>query len=259
MSEERLNGILVTNIQRMCFHDGPGIRTVVFLKGCTIHCPWCSNPENLSYNIEKYEKDGNTSYYGRYYTEPELHDELLKDRLSWINDGGITFSGGEPLSHIPTIKNLLKSLKTEGIDLAVETSLFVDENMIDVSLCFFDHFIVDIKILDEQICNRVLGGDCSLYKRNVKRVVDSGKDLVFRIPCNNEYTLTDKNSRSIIEFLKQYRDIPVQIFAIHDLGAEKYRSLGIEMWRHEKVKEKSLLDFKDELTMNGISTEIIKL
>ena len=51
--------LIITNIQRMCFHDGPGIRTTVFVKGCSLHCPWCSNPENINLSEEPYEKNGN--------------------------------------------------------------------------------------------------------------------------------------------------------------------------------------------------------
>lgn len=59
------NRLLISNIQRFCLHDGPGIRTTVFLKGCSLHCPWCSNPENISFTIQKYSKGGVEGNYGK--------------------------------------------------------------------------------------------------------------------------------------------------------------------------------------------------
>ena len=59
--------VIVTNIQRFCLHDGPGIRTTVFFKGCNLKCPWCSNPENLSFEIEEYNNDGIKGIYGKEY------------------------------------------------------------------------------------------------------------------------------------------------------------------------------------------------
>ena len=72
--------ILLTNIQRFSLHDGPGIRTTVFLKGCSLRCPWCSNPENLKPHPEKYMKDGIDGIYGKYYSASELVKECLKDK-----------------------------------------------------------------------------------------------------------------------------------------------------------------------------------
>ena len=64
--------MIVTNIQRFSLHDGPGIRTTVFLKGCSLCCPWCSNPENISFEMESYVKNGKTGIYGREYSNDEI-------------------------------------------------------------------------------------------------------------------------------------------------------------------------------------------
>ena len=96
--------ILITNIQRMCFHDGPGIRTTVFLKGCNLHCPWCANPENISALPQAYERDGRKGLYGKEFSEEELLKEVLKDRRFYEDGGGVTFSGGEPLLQIKALK-----------------------------------------------------------------------------------------------------------------------------------------------------------
>ena len=81
-----MDKILVTDIQRFSFHDGTGIRTTVFLKGCSIRCPWCSNPENLEPAIQRYIKDGNEGLYGRWYSSAELYQEVIRDKEFYIGD-----------------------------------------------------------------------------------------------------------------------------------------------------------------------------
>ena len=83
--------IYVTNVQRFSLHDGPGIRTTVFLKGCSLRCPWCSNPENLIYEPQKYIKDGIYGIYGRQYEIEELYSEIVKD---------INFYDGKKVSYV---------------------------------------------------------------------------------------------------------------------------------------------------------------
>lgn len=135
--------ILYTNIQRFSLHDGPGIRTTVFLKGCSIRCPWCSNPENLSNQIQRYIKDGQEAFYGSFMEPDELYAEILKDKNFYIGEiddysisnceemnrlpGGVTFSGGECLLQIEQLIPLLKRLRDEHIHITVESSLFVPQ------------------------------------------------------------------------------------------------------------------------------------
>ena len=71
---------LLSNIQRMCMQDGPGIRTTVFMKGCGIHCPWCSNPENLSFEAEEYTRSDGKGVYGSSCSIDEIYQEIIKER-----------------------------------------------------------------------------------------------------------------------------------------------------------------------------------
>ena len=84
---------LITNIQRMCMNDGPGIRTTVFLKGCNLHCPWCANPENIRFISEEYEKNGIKGVYGKSYSLDEVYQNILKDIGFWEKEGGDLFRG----------------------------------------------------------------------------------------------------------------------------------------------------------------------
>lgn len=250
---------LITNIQRMCFHDGPGIRTTVFLKGCGIHCPWCSNPENMSFIPENYSLEGEKGIYGSYYADDELINLIMKDYKFWLSGGGVTFSGGEALLYANKLRNVWRELKKRNVNIGIETSLFASEKCLDIALEYVDFLIVDIKILDAKMCEKILGGDINLYRKNLEKAYKMKKILCFRIPCNYEYTLTQHNKNLIFELLNNYKDIKTQIFSIHKLGESKYESLGVKMWDFKSVKAADIEMFCDELIKNNIDAEVISI
>ena len=251
--------VCVTNIQRMCFHDGPGIRTTVFLKGCSIRCPWCSNPENLSFEPEEYEKDGQKGIYGRWYSAEVLLRALLKDRVYWGESGGVTFSGGEALMQVEGLLPILQLLKQEDIHIAVETALFVPQEHLKKVCHLIDYFIIDIKLLEEERCREILKGELSLYLRNIDFLFAEKKLSLFRIPCCKEYTFTEANRKKIMDFLEKYQGIPVQLFQVHNLGEAKYLSLGRKAHDWEKIADVDLKKFCNELKQRNIAAEIIKI
>lgn len=251
--------MLVTNIQRMCFHDGPGIRTTVFTKGCSLHCPWCSNPENISFIPEEYKENGITKTYGREYSPEELVDILMKDQGFWDGGGGVTFSGGEALMQADALRDVLSRLKENNVHTAAETALFVPEKILEMIMPYIDYFIVDIKILDAVKCRETLGGEISLYLKNVETLYQAHKLCLLRIPCCPEYTFTEENKRKLFEILKKYDSVPVQLFQIHELGEKKYKSLNRMMWRSRGVSDEELADYQAFLRKNGIDAEIIHI
>ena len=251
------NGLIITNIQRMCFHDGPGIRTTVFLKGCSLHCPWCSNPENINLSEEPYEKNGNRGIYGKRYSASELTDIVLKDKDFWI-PGGVTFSGGEALLQADKLSDVLRKLKERQIHVAVETALFVPTERICLVLPYIDYFIVDVKIMEESACQEILGGKLELYKQNVDFLYKNGKINIFRVPCCPEYTFTENNKKQILEFLKQYPDVQVQLFTVHSLGEKKYESLKRPMWKSKGTDRESMSVYCAQLKENGIKAEVLE-
>lgn len=246
--EEKL---LVTNIQRMCMHDGPGIRTTVFLKGCNLYCPWCANPENIHPFPEKYNKNGREGEYGKYYTTDQLVWEILRDRRYWEPDGGVTFSGGEPLLWMKGLSAVMESLKQKGVHLAVETALQTEKSLLETAAGYVDLFIVDIKILEPERCKEVLGGDVQRYTENVGMLKKMGKTMLFRIPCNREHTIQQGNVERIKRFLAQYADVPVEIFATHSLGKGKYESLGLPFRAYQELSAGELAEIADDLSECG--------
>lgn len=260
--------ILITNIQRFSLHDGPGIRTTIFFKGCALRCPWCSNPENLRLCQENYTKDGIKGTYGLYMSCEDLFGEIVKDKAFYGANiynkkdylsallGGVTFSGGEALLQIEHLIPLLKRLKEEHIHTTVETSLFVEEKNLQIAMKYIDLFYVDIKILEPNACKRVIGGELSLYLKNVDLLMKQRKDTIFRVPIIGNYTDTNMNRGYSIEFIKKYKPLKVELLKEHNLGTSKYITLGLEPPVIEEVLSEYLEEYKEQIIEQGIPCEI---
>ena len=115
----------IFDIQKFSVHDGPGIRTIVFLKGCALRCKWCCNPESQSFEIQNMTLGGKTKVVGRDVTVREVIDEVLKDRIYFRRSGGgLTLSGGESLLQADFAAALLAAAKENGLTTAIESTGF---------------------------------------------------------------------------------------------------------------------------------------
>lgn len=254
--------VRVSNIQRFSLHDGPGIRTTVFLKGCNLNCPWCANPENLDFEPTKYfnENTKEQGYFGQDIESLELYNEIIKDKQYYkMNNGGVTFSGGEPLLQIKALEPLLEKLKKEKINICIETALQVPTELVEIATKYIDEFIIDIKILDKQQCKKVLNGDIELYYKNVDLLSTKKQIDIFRIPLINEYTLKESNIVKVIELLKKYPAKKVEIFKIHNLAESKYKSIGKEMIKFSEIEDSKIKELYEKLRQLNINIEIIKI
>lgn len=280
--------ILLTNVQRFSLHDGPGIRTTVFLKGCSLRCPWCSNPENLKPSPEPYIKDGVPGTYGKYYEAEALVHECLKDKnfyegkiaspADWcITDaemieqlpGGVTFSGGECLLQMPALVPVCEALHSSGVNIAVETCLFVPSANLSLALNHIDFFYVDMKILNPDRCKAVEHGNLELYLNNLDKLLswtdDKGrhKPVVIRIPVIGSYTDDEHNRKAVYDLIKTSREaggniLKIELIKEHNLGESKYKSLGLPLDYHG-VDDSLMETYKAELSELGILTEICKI
>lgn len=251
--------ITVSNIQRFCLHDGPGIRTTIFLKGCSLHCPWCANPENIKLDIEKYIDNGEEHFYGKEMALSEIYNECLKDKSFYGNDGGVTFSGGEPLLYIKQYEPLLQELKEDKISLCAETALFVNPNNVGFSVKYFDSFCVDIKILDKHVCKSLLGGDIELYKSNVDYLLSEGKKIQFRVPLILPFTTKTKNLNAIADFCNKYKINNLELIKGHNLAQKKYQLLNKRMYKTPDLESFELNNIQEIFLKAGIKTTLCKI
>ena len=261
---------LITNIQRFSLHDGPGIRTTVFLKGCSIHCPWCANPENILPYPEEYVKDGKQGTYGQYLSCDEIYNELIKDRIFYdqmdesdelgIQRGGVTFSGGEPLLQFDVLEPLFARLKKEKIHICAETCLFVPEDKLSIAIKYVDLFYVDIKILNEDKCKNIIGGNLKQYLDNLAFLFAARKAIVFRIPIIGGFTDEEKNMASIRDMILKYSPKKIELIKEHNLGKNKYISLGKKPLDLNSVSDKQMEDIKFALSnVVSVPLEICKV
>lgn len=251
--------VIVTNIQRFCLHDGPGIRTTVFFKGCNLRCPWCANPENIEFDIQEYVCGTEQGKYGYAIDLNDLEKEILKDENFYGDNGGVTFSGGEPLLQFNNIEPLLKSLKDKSINICIETALMVKEEIVDIALKYVDEFIIDIKILEKERCKAILNGEIDLYYKNIETVFLNKKNVVFRIPIVEEYTYDSTNIELIIQLLKKYKPKKVEIFNVHNLAIKKYESLNKTMPTIKGINKGKLFKLKSEIEDLNILVEICNI
>lgn len=244
--------LYVSNIQRMSLDDGPGIRTTVFLQGCNLFCPWCTNPETQSVQ-------GSALFPPSVYEIDNLIEELLKDKAFWQNGGGVTLSGGEPLLQADRLYELCTKLKKNAVHLAIETSLSVCSEKVKKLVDLIDYWYIDVKMLDDVQAKKTLGLEPERFISNLNLCLEHRCNIHFRIPCSKEWTFANNNWAIIKEFLFKHRDYPVELFAVHDLAQNKYECLGRKTALFRKLSPEELSDMKKELDELGVKARIITL
>ena len=238
---------LISNIQRYSLHDGDGIRTIVFFKGCPLKCPWCSNPESINLEPQTVKMEskcihckncsfdviecpsGAITQFGKYMTVEEVVLEVQKDIVfSRTSKGGVTLSGGEVLAQSSFAKELLKELKSLGINTAIETSGQANTQSLIELAPYVDLFLFDLKIMDEKKSKLLLGADINLIKKNIKTLIKMHKKVIPRVPLIPVYTLNDENIKEIIIFIKSLNLTEVHLLPFHQYGSNKYKLLNKE-------------------------------
>lgn len=221
---------LISDIKRFAVHDGDGIRTTVFLKGCPLKCIWCHNPESISFQpqIACYRHSGSVKIYGRGYAADELLPLLLEDRDFYESSGGgVTLSGGECLMQPQFCEELLHLLKKEGIHTAVDTCGFVSQKAIDQVIDDTDLFLYDIKAMDEAVHIRCTGQSNKVILDNLRYLDSSSKKIEIRIPYVPEHNADQMEK--IADFLKDLKNVvKIKVLAYHNYAGSKYDALGMK-------------------------------
>ncbi len=242
---------LIADIQRASVHDGPGLRTTVFFKGCPLRCAWCHNPECISPKVEELfypEKcigcgkcsegcfSGARVKCGKEYTAEELLSEILADKEYYGEDGGVTFSGGEPLMQADFLLEVLKLCKKEGIHCAAETSLIIYDERIFREL---DLVMADLKIFDEKTHKLYTGRTNSEILENFKRLPELGVPVIARTPVIPEI---DQGIDKISEFLRSLPNVmKYELLPYHPLGEGKRKALSLPPCEEFSVPTKEFM------------------
>ena len=211
---------LVFDIARGSFVDGPGIRTVVFLKGCPLRCVWCQNPEGM--NPEP-EASG-----GVYYPPAQLGRIIGKDMAYYRSSGGgVTFSGGEPLMFCRYLEKTSRHLDEMEIHIAVQTSGFFDWAQFSLTLKPFTHLILfDLKIYDSFKHQEYTGQPNNKIMENLNNILEEKIPLQVRLPLIPGITATEENLAQWALFINDNGIENVRLLPYNPSGIEKWKRLG---------------------------------
>ena len=276
--------IRVSAIQRLCIHDGPGVRTTLFLKGCYLSCPWCCNPETIYYNKDLFfeknrdicgkssicssceilegERDKGDCPFGAYvktYTDfsvDELYELLVADKSIFDTDGGITISGGEPLFQAKELVPLLKKIKDNGIHLAIETSLYGPKENFESIKHFIDYWIIDVKFQFGFISYYDDNKYAADFEYNFSWVNKQTSKTNIRMVISHQAI---NNMKEIITKLKKHSISNIELLVCHQLAENKYKQLGLKPSHYSAPKDDELSEFISFLSNNNINTKVLSI
>lgn len=261
----------VTSIQHGCVYDGDGVRTTVFLRGCPFCCPWCCNPETLRPHGTMFIDESKclvnkgiesplckdcertmgqrgimqcplevAELTSKEYSINALYEELIADiSLYKQSNGGITFSGGDPLLHSEQLIPLLNKLKSTDIHIAFETTLYFHnkEVLCDVSK-YVDQWIVDLKL---QPVNYKEDFE-TIITNNLSFLQHQGKNLLFRLVY-----VEGMDASKILEVLQRLDITILEVIKCHALAKTKYQKLGLT-FEDYTPREELFHDFVNKLS-----------
>ena len=218
----------IFDIQRYSIHDGPGIRTIVFLKGCVLRCRWCCNPESQEYDIQEMVVAGKKKIIGRDVTVAEVMEEVMKDGDYYRNSGGgLTLSGGECLCQPDFAAALLRAAKENGISTAIESAATLPYENIEKLLPYLDTYLMDIKHMDPVKHEQFTGKRNERILENAMKVAKSGTHLIIRVPVIPTFNNTPDEIDKIARFAATLPGVEeIHLLPYHRLGQDKYTGLG---------------------------------
>ncbi len=219
----------VFDVSRACVDDGPGLRTVVFFKGCRLCCPWCHNPEGRSFEQQlARDAEGASRVVGRDVTAAALAEEVAVDMDFFAGTGGgVSFSGGEPMAQPAFALACAAALGAQGVHLALETSGQWPADLADDVGRAFDLVLLDLKHVDPEKLRRRCGGDAGLALENLRLLLESPARVQLRLTLVPGFNNSRQDLCRIAEVVRKQRPAPpVSLLPFHRLARAKERLLG---------------------------------
>ena len=219
----------IFDIQKYSIHDGPGIRSIVFLKGCPLRCKWCCNPESQSREIQIMIQSGKEKVIGRDVTVSEVMEEVKKDMPYYRRSGGgMTLSGGECLMQPEFAGALLRAAKEGGMHTTIESTGFARYEVIeDKILPWLDLYLMDIKHMGSKKHKLFTGQPNEIILENARKITDSGQKLIVRVPVIPTFNDTAEEIFAIAQFARSLKGVDeINLLPYHRLGQDKYAGIG---------------------------------
>ncbi len=230
---------VIFDIKRFALHDGPGIRTTVFFKGCPLKCWWCHNPEGIDPKpaiIHKEVSLGDKRVavkqnLGKMYSVASLIAELEKDRVFMDESGGgVTLSGGEPLMQHEFVLQLLPHLKQRNFHVALDTCGYVSKEVMEKTVPFADLYLFDLKHPDPVSHKKYTGADLSVVLDNLHTLASKNCAVRIRIPFIPQINGSSEMAQQYLALLKAYASAvrAIDILPYHKIAANKYVRFEME-------------------------------
>jgi len=235
------------DLQRFSIHDGPGIRTTVFLMGCPMRCIWCQNPEAFQSTCTD-------------ALPPEaVIAEVMKDNEYYaVSGGGLTLSGGEPLLNAASARALLAEAKGHGLHTCVQTSGAVPQENIEAVLQLTDLFQFDLKHMDSRRHRELTGVGTELIHQNAGVILERGASVQFRMPLLPGVNDDAENLDQVAFFLLGHGVRTLHLVPYHRLYLDKYEALGLEpgLPRLDPPSTAVLQRTAEHVSRHGIAVEV---
>ncbi|HEL1559625.1 TPA: glycyl-radical enzyme activating protein [Streptococcus suis] len=220
---------IIFNIQHFSLHDGPGIRTTVFLKGCPLRCPWCANPESQKRKPEPMldAVSKKVTIMGEEKSVDDIISEVMKD-IDFYEEsgGGLTLSGGEIFAQYEFAKAILMEAKRHGLHTAIETTAFVEHRKFVDLIQYVDFIYTDLKHYNTISHRKVTGVNNNLIIQNIQYAFSIGKEIVLRIPIIPDFNNSLEDAEQFACLFNQLKIDKVQLLPFHQFGENKYKLLN---------------------------------
>ena len=248
----------IFNIQKFSLHDGPGIRTVIFFKGCPLKCKWCSNPEAQNPLMEPMWDNHQRKFItiGEHKSVDQLLKEILQDLAFYEESGGgVTLSGGEVLLQSDFALELINKLKKNNIHIACETTGFAPKEVFSEFIKDIDLLLFDLKHYCPIQHQKSTGVTNELILTNLKFALENHANILVRIPIIPKFNNSLKDATNFAQLLNDLGVRKVELLPFHSFGAQKYEFLNreYELSNLPQLYKEDLQEFKAILELNNIN------